>query len=95
VRKRNDLAKKYTSQSQPNGPMQQISPLALPRKPKPVQIDLTHGPDLSDEALDQLADVTPSDVIAATAMWDSKVPKPLKGLLDAEVKPEGGQASES
>lgn len=58
-----------------------------PKKPKqtrkPPKIDLSGGPDLSDEALDKLAQVTEVDIIAATALWNSKTELP--GLLDAQV----------
>lgn len=53
---------------------------------KQSQIDLTQGPDLSD--LDQFTEITPADVNAATALWDSKTK--LSGLLSAKV-PEPGE----
>jgi len=56
------------------------------KKTRKRQIDLTHGPDLSDAALDQLADVTPADVNAAKALWNSKASLP--GLLQAKVEEE-------
>jgi hypothetical protein len=42
--------------------------------------------DLSDEALDQAAQVTPLDIAAAAALWRQHAPSKLAGLLDA--KPE-------
>ncbi len=69
---------------QPDNKLQPISPLALPKKPKPVQIDLTHGPDLSD--LDTLSGVTQADIVHAQALWNSKTNLP--GLLSAKVEEE-------
>jgi hypothetical protein len=64
--------------------------VAQSKKPT-VKIDLTQGPDLSDEALDALAEITPADIAAAEAMWNSKTQLP--GLLSAKVV-EPGQESD-
>ena len=63
-----------------------------PNKRAP-KIDLSAGPDLSDAALDQLADISQADIIAADALWKSKAPKPLKNLLDSKVI-EAGQGDQ-
>jgi hypothetical protein len=56
--------------------------MTQPRPPKPKGEPL----DMSDEALDQAAQVTPLDVAAAQALWRQHAPPKLADLLDA--KPE-------
>jgi len=40
----------------------------------------------SDEDLDTLARVAPSDLKAAAALWKNEAPKPLARLLEAQVE---------
>jgi hypothetical protein len=53
-----------------------------PRKVAKVQLGLPAR--LNDAELDDLAKISPADVIAAKALWNEYAPAPLKGLLDAE-----------
>lgn len=42
--------------------------------------------DLTPEQLDQVAVVTPLDIVQARALWLQHAPAPLVGLLDAEAQ---------
>jgi hypothetical protein len=41
--------------------------------------------ELSDEQLDQLAEVTPTDIEKAKVFWRTHAPEEFKTLLDAET----------
>jgi len=53
--------------------------MTLPKKP----LDLGPGLNLSDERVDQEAEVTAIDVASAQALWIRHAPKALRDLLDA------------
>jgi hypothetical protein len=45
--------------------------------------------DLSDEDLDELAEITPADIVEAQSRWREDAPAEFKNLLDAEPTDEG------
>jgi hypothetical protein len=53
------------------------------RDPKAIPL----GPplDLTDEQLDQLAEVMPADIERAKVFWRANAPEEFKDLLDAET----------
>jgi hypothetical protein len=65
--------------------VQQTGTQNAPKK-KPLGVPL----DWSDEDLDQLSQITGSDLKAANALWENKAPARLRTLLNADVQ-EGGQ----
>lgn len=42
--------------------------------------------DWSERDLQDLADISPADLLAAQALWEKDAPQPLKGLLKAKVE---------
>lgn len=54
--------------------------------PKPVP--LGKPLELTDEQLDQLAEVTPADIEKAKIFWRAKAPEEFKTLLDAQTMEE-------
>ena len=54
--------------------------MAIPKK-----VPLGKPLDLTDEQLDQLAEVTPTDIEKAKVSWRINAPEEFKTLLDAET----------
>ncbi len=56
------------------------------RNSKAKRKPLGNSVNLSDSALDKLAEVTDADIAAAVALWESEAPMPLKNMLQAKVE---------
>ena len=55
------------------------------KTPKKRKVALGKNIEWSDKALDAMSEINEADLLAADALWKQNAPKPLKGLLDAEV----------
>lgn len=53
--------------------------------PDPKKVPLGKPLELTDEQLDQLAEVTPTDIEKAKVFWRTHAPKEFKTLLDAQT----------
>jgi hypothetical protein len=53
--------------------------------PDPKKIPLGKPLELTDEQLDQLAEVTPTDIEKAKLFWRAHAPDEFKTLLDAQT----------
>lgn len=51
----------------------------------PKKVPLGKPLDLTDEQLDQLAEVTPADIEKAKVFWRTHAPEKFRDLLDAET----------
>ena len=59
--------------------------------PPSKKIPLGKPLELTDEQLDQLAEVTPADIEKTKVFWRTHAPEKFKDLLDAEPTEEGNQ----
>ena len=65
-----------------------LSPLAAPKtRQKPAKRKPLGNPiEWSDQDLSDMAAISPADLKAAAALWQSEAPTPLKSLLQAKVE---------
>jgi hypothetical protein len=59
-------------------------PINPPSSVQARRLALLAKPVLTDADLDELAIVTPEDIVAAAEWWRTNAPKRYKGLLDAK-----------
>lgn len=52
---------------------------------EPKKIPIGKPLDLTDEQLDELAEVTPADIVRAKVFWRTHAPEEFEDLLDAET----------
>lgn len=55
---------------------------------KKQRVPLGKPLDLTDEQLDELAQITPTDIEKAKALWRAHAPEEFQDLLDAETQEE-------
>jgi hypothetical protein len=61
-----------------------IPPVNPPGSAQARRAALLAKPVLTDADLDELATITPEDLVAAAEWWRQNAPKKFKGLLDAK-----------
>lgn len=53
---------------------------------KELKAKLGEPLDFTDEELDQMAEINPSDLKVAVKLWENAAPEPFKKLLEATVE---------
>jgi hypothetical protein len=79
------IPKKARQRSEPPR-LQPVSPLALPQTKTKQRKPLGSVIDWTDEDLDTMSEILPTDIKTAEALWRAEAPSPLRGLVSAKVE---------